>query len=53
MNEHDALKLLGVNQLSKRQYAYFVLDKKPACKCINLDGFMIKWDCGSPLQNEM
>lgn len=48
MLEKEALQLTGQNELSKRQYAYFVLGKRPSCNCVNLKGFMIKFDCGSP-----
>ena len=49
MDEKEALQLTGQRELSKRQYAYFVLGKKPSCNCFKYDGFMIKWDCGSPI----
>lgn len=48
MNEQAALKLTGQHELTKRQYAYFVLGKRPSCHCPKLPGFMIKFDCGSP-----
>lgn len=48
MDEKEALQLTGQRELTKRQYAYFVLGKKPVCNCPKLEGFMIKFDCGSP-----
>lgn len=48
MEESIALKLTGQRELTKRQYAYFVEGKRPACKCVDLKGFMVKFDCGSP-----
>ena len=48
MKEKEALELTGQKELTKRQYAYFVEGKKPFCNCPKLEGFMIKWDCGSP-----
>lgn len=48
ISEKEALQLTNQNELTKRQYAFFVLGKRPVCNCPNLTGFMIKYDCGSP-----
>ncbi|KKN76265.1 hypothetical protein LCGC14_0372910 [marine sediment metagenome] len=48
LTESQALLLTNRTELTKRQYSYFVKGKRTACDCSKLEGFMIKFDCGSP-----
>jgi len=48
ISEKEVLRLTNQKELTKRQYGYFVKGKRMACGCSALDGFMIKFDCGSP-----
>ena len=44
---------IPIKDMTKRQIGYFVDGRRMACNCYKYDGFMIKWDCGSPLTSEV